>query len=395
MNIAVFIKSTTFHAGFGGLETQNKVVCEGLASQGNTVYIFSPKKSVSESTQQLNGVDYVFIPSNTRTLYQAFASDSWVKKSVEVFAKYHSDVKFDLVVSQSSAGVAILQRKEEFGVKAVAIAHGSIISEIATRLNNVYSLKSALWLIPDIGFALYNFFFRQRQFVHSANLVICVSDYVKNALIEETYSVEKKFRVIHNGVDPERFSKIRRTGSDHAGTRFLYVGQVTREKGVKTLLEIFSGPKFADTRLDVIGDGEYLNQFKLDVKSLGLDDRIYCHGKLPYTEVSKFYQSADIFVMPTNRIEGFPMVLVEAMLAGLPIVAFDLGGVKDAIIEGETGYCISGRDVQAFRSKCLELVDNSELRLSMGEKAQAKALAEFTQSGMLEQYSLIFKELVK
>lgn len=114
MRIAVFIKNTTFHTGFGGFETQNKVLCEGLVSRGHSVVVFSPKRDLEKEKAQENGVNYVFVPSIFRR-FSALSSGnkkSWINKSVEVFADFHKKEPFNLIISQSSGGLGVIKEKK-------------------------------------------------------------------------------------------------------------------------------------------------------------------------------------------------------------------------------------------------------------------------------------------
>ncbi len=88
MKIAAFIKSTTLHKNHGGLETQNKVLCEGLVKKGHQVTVFSPKRDLDVSGAEESGVKYVFIDAQYgRKIISGFKKDSWEKMSLKVFEK--------------------------------------------------------------------------------------------------------------------------------------------------------------------------------------------------------------------------------------------------------------------------------------------------------------------
>jgi glycosyltransferase involved in cell wall biosynthesis len=89
------------------------------------------------------------------------------------------------------------------------------------------------------------------------------------------------------------------------------------------------------------------------------------------------------------------MVLVEAMFAGIPVVAFDLGGVSDAVIDGVTGYLVKKGDNKYFKEKLVELIDNHHLRLEFGKNAEEKAKKEFTIDKMIDNYEKVFLEITK
>ena len=95
MNLAFFIKSTTHHAGYGGLEVQNKVLTEGLVKNGHTVVVYSPKKELSVGELTENGVIYKFVDCVYGTLVPT--EKSWYTKSFEVFIADNKDYNFDLI----------------------------------------------------------------------------------------------------------------------------------------------------------------------------------------------------------------------------------------------------------------------------------------------------------
>jgi glycosyltransferase involved in cell wall biosynthesis len=391
MRVAFFIKSTTHHSGYGGLETLNKNLCEGLAQRGHSVTVFSPKRDVKMNLLTESGVNYVFIESVYRTLFRAFNKNNWFNRSLDVFSEYHKKEAFDLVVSQSTAGLAIIQKKEMFGVKCIGISHGTIISEIRTRLDTPVNSRNFLQLVRDLGFTLSVFFGRQREYVYGCDRIVAVSNFVKTSLIDETYCPENKIIVIHNGSDfalrmESLKDEIKRNG------HFLHVGRLTKEKGIDIFPKMFSDLKFTDYFLDIVGTGEYENELRNTVNKLNLEN-IKLHGKQAYDETAQWFAKSKVFLFPTKRIEGFPMVLVEAMFAGLPVVAFDMGGVSDAVIDGETGFLVKAGDFDTFKDRAFKLISNEALCAEMSKKAYDKAFSEFTLAKMLDSYENLFKEI--
>ena len=137
MRIAVFIKKTTFHKGYGGLETQNKSLCEGLAERGHDITVFSPQHELENTKKTEHGVDYVFVPCTFRTLFSSFIKNHWYNKSYESFSNYNKHQRFELIISQSSAGIGVIKHKSEFNIPVLTISHGSTLMEFKTMLQNV------------------------------------------------------------------------------------------------------------------------------------------------------------------------------------------------------------------------------------------------------------------
>lgn len=395
MRIAVFIKATTFHDGYGGLETQNKSLCEGLVSRGHDVLVFSPQKELKFETKYENGVKYHFVPSVYRLA--RFNKENWFYKSQEAFLEFHEEVPFDLVISQSSAGLGIIAAKKKYGVPIVSISHGTIIGELKTRLQDVTGIKGYLKLLRDTLFVLKVFFGRQRNFVHGSDKVIAVSSAVKEALINETFAAESKITVINNGIDAAKIKAAEAKEFDSKyEKKILYVGQIIKTKGLETLLKLANEAEFSSVGFEIVGSGEYLEDLKEKVHSLDISDRFRLHGKLPYEEVLSYFKAPNLslFAFPTERVEGFPMVLVESLFAGLPVVAYDIGGVSDAVINSETGFLVEKGDYAAFKEKIKELLQKPELQKKLSEKCKMYAKSELTLQSMLDKYEVVFTEVI-
>jgi len=394
MKIAVFIKSTTFHKNHGGLEIQNRVVCEELVKRGHEVVVFSPRGDVDTKEKDQNGVRYVFIKSDYKNyLFASMNPESWYKKSLETFSKLNDDNSFDIVLSQSASGESIIENKKLLGVKTISIAHGTTSSEYLTFLKNITNPKDIYWLIRNTQYFLRQYFGRQRRYILHADRVISVSNYVKKALISETFVSEDRVRVIHNGIDGSVFENI--PSNKCAGITSLYfIGRVERSKGILTILNILKDVK-KDFIFHVVGDGPCLEEAKSKAKINCIAEKVVFHGRV--SQHSAFLEKvhSDIFVFPTQRIEGFPMVLVESMFAGIPVVAFDCGGVSDAVEDGKTGYLIKAGDAEDFKKKLEKLIDDENMRLEFGKNSKEKAEKEFTIDKIIDKYEEVFNEVLE
>ncbi len=386
VRIAVFIKSTTFHPHFGGLETQNRQLCEGLATRGHKVIVFAPKGDVSQESIEENRVVYKFVPGVYR-LGVTQGANNWVNTSVEAFKTIHNSVPFDIVISQSSAALGIIKNKVELGVKVLAIAHGSILGEFKTRFSSITGIKDVLALLPDTLFTLRVFFGRQRQFIHGANKIVAVSSFVKTKLIEETFAPEEKFVVINNGIKPVSLS-LQNKSND-----FIFVGRLIKSKGVFDLVKLFASKELQPYTLRFVGDGDDREALEHVVTQQRLQN-ISFNGQVAPDQVAQLLAQSKVFVFPTNREEGFPMVLAEAMFAGLPIVAFNKGGVSDAIVHEQTGYLVDYKNMAVFKQQLVELAENSALRNRMSQNALTRASECFSADAMLDKYEQVIKEVL-
>ncbi len=394
MKIAVFTKSTTLHKGHGGLETQNKELCEGLSKRGHKITIFSPKKDLEFDKFEENGINYVFIDADYKNyILSPFLKNSWSKRSLEIFSELQKKEKFDLVLGQSSAAESIIENKNKLEVKTVSISHGTTLSEFNTFVKNISDIKDLYWLVRNFQYFIRQYFGRQRRFVLHSDKVIAVSQYVKKALISETFVDERRVEVVHNGVDGNPY-KIEKNSRDIGGLVHIYfIGRIERSKGILTIIDIVNKID-RDVVLHVVGAGPCQKEAEKMVAKYKIQEKVIFHGKMPHYEFIKKVHP-DIFVFPTKRVEGFPMVIVEAMFAGMPTVAFDCGGVSDAVIDEETGFLIDAGKEEEFKEKLEKLIDDFDMRQKFGRNSKEIAEKDYTIGTMVDRYEKIFTEVLE
>jgi phosphatidylinositol alpha-1,6-mannosyltransferase len=131
----------------------------------------------------------------------------------------------------------------------------------------------------------------------------------------------------------------------------------------------------SDAVLLLVGDGPYASALKRLAQRLGVDDAVVFTGPVPWAELPSYYDAANVFAMPcrTRRagldVEGLGIVYLEASATGLPVIGGDSGGAPEAILEGESGYVVSG--VPGVAARITELLTDLAKAKAMGEKGLA------------------------
>jgi phosphatidylinositol alpha-1,6-mannosyltransferase len=157
------------------------------------------------------------------------------------------------------------------------------------------------------------------------------------------------------------------------------VSRLVRRKGQDTLLRAWPAvlKQVPDAALLIVGAGPYGAALRQQSQRSGLTSSVHFTGPVPQAELPAHYAAGDVFSMPcrTRRggldVEGLGIVYLEASAAGLPVVGGDSGGAPDAILEGETGYVVGGRDVAALSSRLTALLSDPPVARAMGEKGRA------------------------
>src|SRR3989344_3454156 len=186
---------------------------------------------------------------------------------------------------------------------------------------------------------------------------------------------DSEFLYIPNGVETGRFVPIDRPANPKV--KILFIGRLIPRKGFDRVVHAL--PKVRELaqvpfEVEVVGTGKYRQELDELGEQLGVSDLIRYVGMVPYDQLEKSYQYADVFVL-MSLSEGMPSVILEAMGCGLPIIASDVGGNNEIVHEGENGYLIIGDDVHLLADRIVNLLEDAQLRQQMGAKSRELALA--------------------
>lgn len=216
--------------------------------------------------------------------------------------------------------------------------------------------------------------------------IITVSEYDLNLAQRHGIARNKKMIAIHNGIDPNAS----RAQSPHSNSmNLVMVARFSPQKDYTTLIKAASLTR--DLNLSFIGDGELLQQMKQLVVSLGISNRVNFLGTR--SDVQEILAGNNTFALISNY-EGFPISILEAMRAGLPVIASDVGGVREAVLDGVTGRLVPRGDVNALASALQELANDPAKRLQMGEAGRQRFLERFTLQSMLDKTWAVYEEVL-
>jgi phosphatidyl-myo-inositol alpha-mannosyltransferase len=184
-----------------------------------------------------------------------------------------------------------------------------------------------------------------------------------------------EYRIIPNGVDIDRFADAEPYEELRDGTlNILFVGRFEERKGLIHLLKAYHRlrKRKVDARLLVIGAGPKLREYKRYVGLRGIRDVEFL-GRVSDEEKVRYFASADIYCAPNTGQESFGIVLLEAMAAGVPIVASDIHGFKRVVERNVQGILVEPRNPRALAAALYRLARDPDLRHEMGEAGRARA----------------------
>ncbi len=195
------------------------------------------------------------------------------------------------------------------------------------------------------------------------------------ALLAAQTSPRQAFTIIPNGVDTESFAPD--ANREHDGYfRILVVSRLTPRKGIRYLIAALAELRPTNEKIElwIVGDGEERAFLEQTARECGVTDVVKFFGAVPHEHLSRYYGLGDVFCLPSLN-EGMSNTVLEALSAGLPIVATVTGGTEELVTEGENGFFVRHKSPGDIAAKLSLLLCDENLRAQMGEASRKRALA--------------------
>ena len=218
--------------------------------------------------------------------------------------------------------------------------------------------------------------------------IVCVCEYERRLALSRGFAEESKLEVIHNGVSDVGAELLARP--ETGPVRFCCVARFASPKDHRTLLEALALLRDEVWELDLVGDGPREEAMRGVAESLGIGGRVKFRGYS--ADPAGWLSQAQVFVL-SSRSEAFPRSILEALRAGLPVVASDVGGVREAVEEGVTGLLAPAGDAAALAAALRRLLQDPGLRRSMGLQARARYQERFRLEGMADRTMAMYVKL--
>jgi glycosyltransferase involved in cell wall biosynthesis len=245
---------------------------------------------------------------------------------------------------------------------------------------------------------------RWREKLHSIlvnlgiiQVLIAASTRTRDNAIQEGVS-PGRIEIIFNGISPfqlnetDRINTRQKLGLHRDDFFLLAVGRLVYEKGHEFLID--AAPRalqsFPNLTVGICGNGPLLGQLEAQISSLGLEKNVKLLGQ--WGNVRELLAAADGFVLP-SRWEGLPLALLEAMMAGLPVIATRVQGVEEVIENGVQGFLVPLENPEELSKAILQLLDNPAQRDAMGSAASSRITQGYTTDLVCEKYLRVIQRL--
>lgn len=350
----------------GGAQIHVKDLAEALHDVGNRVTVLIGEEG--SFTKMLSKIDVEFqiIPNLVREINPI---KDW--KGLSELRQALRQIQPDLVATHSSkAGILgrIAAHKEK--IPATFTVHGWAFTDgVSKKKQMIYQMiETAIAKFPA--------------------QLIAVSEFDRQLGIKKKVCPEQQITAVQNGmpdIDPSLFAK-----PAEGPVKIIMVARFDHQKDHKSLIHALGALKDREWELLLVGgDGGLQDQAENAITTLGLENKVQILGYR--SDIDQLMADSHIFVLSSNW-EGFPLTILEAMRTKLPVIASDVGGVKEAISHGETGFVTSN---QEELQHCLQqLIDNPELRKEMGEQGRERYLEHFTVQSMLDKTFTVYDKLL-
>lgn len=233
---------------------------------------------------------------------------------------------------------------------------------ITHKHNRVNPIKHNIFIILEMLSSIFN------------KKIIAISQSVKESLQNYEFIPGKKIVVLPNAIEYQIFNESANFRDEIGRNEHTIgtIGRLEKQKGIEYLLlamrQILS--KFPDAKLEIIGDGSQAGKLKSLCEKLCISNSVFFFGK--FVDVIPFYRRMDVFVL-SSIYEGFGIVLLEAMASAVPVVATNVGGVKEVVSDMSSGLLVPSKNPAAIANAVVQIFENQELAKRLSDEGMKRA----------------------
>lgn len=347
----------------GGAEVYVKTIAEELAKKGNEIIVITTSPSNKDYAEKINGVKILRIaipniyPMYAHTKSNIFLKplwhliDIWNPFAYLKIKKILKNEKPDIVHIHNYKGfsLSVFDAVNSLKIHFLFTLHDySLICPKANLLNR----KEEICNKPSILCKFYRIL-QRRLLNDKVKLVLAPSQFVLDFLHKEGFFKNSKRVKLPLGIKIRK-KKIKK---DYNIIDILFVGNVSKHKGVHILIKAFKKIKEKKVRLHIVGKGKDLEYFK---KLAGNDKRIKFYGFVDKKTLDKLYEKANIVVVPSIWYDNSPVVIYEALQNGCIVIGSRIGGLPELIKENVNGFLFPAGNSKALKNKLEKLIKNKE-----------------------------------
>ncbi len=371
----LLVSVSTSSSQEGGVERHLDYLVELLVGLGYETHLLT--------TSFRTGKTWSLCPVHTVISPPSFFGPRWWKESRRAFQDLNKRLRFDFIISEGYAAAAIAPLQERSPM--AAFLHGFGPEHIMNQWQEVRTIKNLCRYVTIQVPEVLLFSAIEARFCRSIEKIWAVAEHVSQD-IQRYYGIpDSRVSVFPNWIDctfhpaPEDRKRYRsQWNAAPSDVVFLFSSVLSRQKGALIALRAFAllSSRRRDIRLVIVGDGPEYNNLKALTVREGIADRVLLLGHQPHDRMAGILSAADVYLMPTLRIEGLPYAALEAASVGLPAVATPRGGVKDAL--GEEALYVPAGNAYLMAQAMTLLANDPVERRRRGVAIQCHFMERFT-----------------
>jgi glycosyltransferase involved in cell wall biosynthesis len=282
-------------------------------------------------------------------------------------------------------------RANRFDIVHAHLLQAQVLARLASRVSDTGAVISTHHNVPREYHPVTHFLEGITRLLDDAT--VAVSNGVRDAVSSDRYFRAAEWHTIYNGLDVEGFRREVESATPLASTdglTFLNVARYVPAKSQRDLVAAMDRvvTERPDDQLYIVGDGPLEEELHAAVAEYGLEDSVYVTG--PVDDIHGYYATADVFVA-SSLWEGLPMVMIEAMAAGLPVVATDIPGLREIVVDGEAGRLVPPSSPPALAEAMCSMAD-ADLRDEFGTRGYETVRREFEITENIRKYVELYRD---
>lgn len=394
--IALISVRTNAH-GPGGVQVHLEYLLDALESLGWEGDVLTSALPAGAGGDQRTSFRIHYLENTDPGLH----GRSWWVESRRAFLMLHRSRPFDLVLSEGYSGWSIARLPVGLRPPMIYWGTGFEPEHFINRwhdIDRVADVPQYLFIkIPEVAL----FTYAEWDCIHRVECVVVAASHIGRRYRNCYGLTESKLEFIPNWVDVARFKpdpNLRRIlrqkmGWEDANPVALMTAVLSRQKGIHLGLKALARCRqdFPGLRIAVAGDGSYLPELRRLAESGGLEPITRWFGAQNQREMAELYAATDLLIMPTLRQEATSLVVLEAMAGGLPVLASDRGGIKEAL--GNTGILVKPGDADRLTDGLRRLLGDQRLRLELGQKARKRVESLYSRNVAQDKLTSLIKDI--
>jgi glycosyltransferase involved in cell wall biosynthesis len=369
MKLILLAKSLPVHL-FGGIETHAGILARSAARLGHDTLVITTAHPRGVREDRLGAARVVYLDDAPSAVH----SRAWWTRSAATVA---AEGAVDLVLSLGLSGYGLAAANLD--VRHYTVAYGDALAHVVSEWHDGAGIRGFVGY-PRRALGVLYVSRLERRMWRRVDAILATDDRLHARLRRLGY----RTTLFYTGIETADFvpdAALRRAtraelGIPAAARVILTVGTVNRQKGMWLAADVFSELAARDPGLHllIVGDGPELPALR---RRFGGAGNVHLPGALPAARIPACYAASDVFFFPTLRVEGLPFTVIEALAAGLPIVAADRGGIASAVEHEVTGLLAPAGDRAALRRALARVLEDATLAASLGKRARDRALERF------------------